>query len=229
MHSVTREEILDDLGIVLLDLQDAFEESVAKKDETINSKYDRVKDGYFTSHLIRAGVKQYLYECGYDLAYVANTGIEIAYDGKYRIKVVRSSHASEVPAPRTVNRAAWCMSNQPRLFVDNLTPEDVWSIKKLGLHGGGNDAAVVGALVSQNDEYVHLLVDWEEIPSQSTVRMAVSLPVGAWAPGEEPKVAWRTIVTQDLAGNSEFTPSDEYLNIFLDDEDNDEGLGVAVG
>lgn len=223
-----QDEIIDELGDFIADLQDAFAESLAKKDSTLES-YRGVSDGYFVSHLIRAGVKSSLMGSEYDLQNIPNTGLEVRYLGKYCIKIVRSSHAGDVPAPTTVTRATWCMANQPRLFCDGITPADMWEVRKLHLPGGDSKEIVETVYATQKDGLVHILVDWEEIASEGTVRLALSMPIGAWAPGERPRVAWRYMVEDDGLGAGKFVPSDEPFNVFDDEDEGDVGMGVAIG
>ncbi len=229
MQYPQKETVLDDIRPLTIDLQDAFDESLAKADSVVKENYGNSRDGYLRSTLVRAGLRQTMRDQGYELKNIPNIGIDIVYDDRYGVKVVRSDHSGNVPAPATLARAAWCAAGQMRLSANGVDAETIWDVRRLGLSGCDIEGAVSSALAFQCDDLIHLLVDWEEIPGTGTVRMAVSMPVGAWSKSESPRVAWRCVLHRDASGFDSFVPTDDDLVVFIDDDEDDRGIGVAVG
>ncbi len=229
MDRPSQEEVLQDIKPLTIEMQETFDSRAAQVSEFLDEHAPLAADGYSRSMLTRLLVKQTLMELGYDLGNVANTGLEITYLGKYRIKVVRSDHRGNPPRPQTLSRAAWCYPGQLRLTADGIDPELFWGIKRLGLRGSDVDGAILRAIGAQNDGLVHLLVDWRELRDEGRVEMAVSLPVGPWGIREVPRVAWRSVLVSDDDGLNEFVPSEEDIDIFPDEQDGEDGIGVAVG
>lgn len=227
MYAQDRDQILSEVEPMLADLADAFDLAVSKAETVIEGNYAEANDGYLRSTLVRAGVKTQLKRDGYRLAQIANVGIEVDYDERYAVKVVRSDHGGNVPTPATLSRAAW-YANQPRLSADGIDPDLFWDVKRLGLRGCEADAAVLHALGAQNDGRIHLVADWEWIEDQGIVRLAVSQPIGPWKKGEVPRLAWRSVFDRSDSEGQAFVPTDEDIDIFLDDED-DTIFGVKVG
>lgn len=225
-----KDKILEDIEPLLADLADAFDLAVVQATTIIDANFPHASDGYLRSTITRGLVKDHLLCGGYSLARVANVGIEVNYDSKYAVKVVRSDHAGNVPAPSTISRASWCAANQPRLSIDGIDSDAFWGIKRLGLRGCGVDAAVLNSLGVQNDGLTHLIVDWEEISDSGLVRMAISMPIGAWRQGETPRLAWRSVYERsDAYEEPIFVPSDEDIDFFIDGDNGESRLGVKVG
>lgn len=223
----SQEEVLQDIKPLTIEMQEVFEESIALTDASISRDFALAADGYLRSTLTRMHAKERLMQLGYDLARVANMGIEIRYLDKYSLKVMRSSHRGNVPAPHSLHRAAWYATGvQPPLCPADGDADAFWGIKRLNLRGAEVDGAIARALATQNDGLIHLVIDWEEQRGVGVVRMAVSMPDGVWAEGEEPRVLWRSVLERDEDGLSRFVQSDEDINFF--DDDNDDGLGVAA-
>lgn len=224
-----KEEVLQEIKPLTVELQEAFNNGIAQAAEFLDERAPLAADGYSRSMLTRLFVKQTLLELGYSLGSVANTGLEITYLGKYCIKVVRSDHRGNPPRPQTLSRAAWYLPRQMRLTADGVDPELFWDIKRLGLRGNNVDGAILRAIGNQNDGLIHLLVDWQELRGEGRVAMAVSLPVGPWGIRDTPHVAWRSVLVNDDDGFNEFVPSEEDIDIFPDEQDGEDGIGVAVG
>lgn len=225
-----KDKILEDIEPLLVDLADAFDLAAVQASTVIDANFPNASDGYLRSAITRGLVKEHLLCDGYSLAKVANVGIEVTYDATYAVKVVRSDHAGNVPAPSTISRASWYAINQPRLSIDGMDAEAFWEVKNLGLRGCGIDAAVLGALGAQNDGLTHLIVDWEEIDDTGLVRMAVSMPIGAWRQGETPRLAWRSMYKRsDEHEDPVFVPSDEDIDFFIDEGNGESRLEVKVG
>jgi len=225
-----KDKILEEAEPLLADLADAFDLATVQATTIIDANFPNASDGYLRSTIIRGLVKEHLLCDGYSLARVANVGIEVTYGATYAMKVVRSDHTGNVPAPSTISRASWCVANQPRLGVGGMDVESFWSIKRLGLRGCGVDAVVLSSLGAQNDGLTHLILDWEEIGDSGLVRMAVSMPVGAWKQGETPRLAWRSVYERsDTYKEPIFVPSDEDIDFFIDGGNGESRLGVKVG
>ena len=229
MQELDKDTILEEIEPLLVDIQDAFDIALANVEASIAKEFSGVEDGYMRSFLTRCHVKKHLYDTGYRLASVANVGIEVIYDSKYCLKILRSDHSSNVPTPQTLSRACWCSASQPRLSVDGIDPDKFWDIKNLGLKGCEIDEAVLRALSAQDDGLIHLFIDWEEIGSTGTARLAVSMPEGPWKKGDQPKLTWRSIIERNDAHVQIFVPTDEDIDFFIDDFEDDERLEVKVG
>ena len=224
-----KDKVLSDIEPLVFDLRDAFDDSLATADEVSRVHYGGTRDGYLRSTLVRAGLRHSLRDKGYKLLPVPNIGIDVEFGACYRVKVVRSDHSGNVPAPASLTRAAWCANGQMRLTADGVDPETLWDVRRLGLRGSESVEVVSSVFSSQDDGKTHLIVDWEEIGDSGTVRLAASLPVGVWGKGEPPRVAWRSVLRMDATGCTAFVPTDEDLVVFLDEQEDDRGFGVAVG
>ena len=228
MYDTDKNEVLADVEPLLVDLADAFEYSIPEVSDYLSKKCPSSTDGYGRSTLIRLMVKQQLIEGGYELAKVANVGIEIVYERKYAIKVVRSDHGGNTPAPATISRASWYTA-QPRLSIGDMDGEAFWSLKRLGLRGCDVDAVVLGQLEAKNDGLVHLIVDWREDEETGSVQMGISMPIGAWRVGETPRLAWRSIFEYGGEDGQGFVPTDEDIDFFVDDEGGENRVEAIVG
>ena len=231
MYLMSQDAILSEIEPLTVELLDVFDDSVARADEFMSTNTTLTGDGYTRSTMTRIFAKEALAQLGYELARIANMGIEVRFLGKYSVKIVRSDHRGSVPAPKTLSRAAWCCVGQSRLTADGIDPEVFWDVERLRLRGTSIEGAVLRAFGSQGDGLIHLIVDWQEDEATGIVRMAVSQPVGAWSEREAPRVAWRSTLERDEEGSAVFKPSNESINIFLDDSGEGEeiaGIGVSV-
>lgn len=228
MEVPTQEEILEEIKPLTIELQDIFEESVAKADDFMRREQFLTGDGYGRSAMTRMYAREAIMQHGFDLMKVPNMGIEVRYNEMYSIKVLRSTHKGDVPAPHSISRAAWYESAaQPTLFPIEEYTEPFQNVQRLRLRGTDLEGAIARAFIIQSDGLIHLVIDWEEDQSKGDVKMAVSLPEGAWAEGEEPRVFWRSKLERDEFGKSKFVQTDEDVNFFEDDE-GDEGMDVTA-